>query len=44
MRHTRKLLRSQNLSFILGNDRQDKPINNAEFVGLNYIMKNEDYG
>jgi len=25
-------------------DRQDKPINNTEYMGLRYIIKNEYYG
>ena len=28
------------LSFNLGMDRQDKPINNTEYMGLKYIIKN----
>jgi len=32
------------LSFNLGMDRQDKPINNTEYMGLIYIIKNVDYG
>jgi len=32
------------LSFNLGMDRQDNSINNTEYMGLLYIIKNEDYG
>ena len=31
------------LSFNLGIGRQDKPINNIEYTGLRYIIKNESY-
>jgi hypothetical protein len=42
MWHTRKLFRSQN--FNLRMVRRDKPINNTDYVGLRYIIKNEDFG
>ena len=32
------------LTFNLGMLRQDKPINNTDYVGLRYIIKNEDVG
>jgi len=32
------------LSFNLGMDRQEKSINNTEYMGLRYIIKIEDYG
>ena len=31
------------LTFNLGMVRQDKPINNTHYVGLRYIIKNEDF-
>jgi len=31
------------LTFNLGMVRQDKPINNTDYVGLRYIIKNEDF-
>jgi hypothetical protein len=44
MQHTRKLFNHRILTFNLGMVRQDKPINNADYAGLRYIIKNEDYG
>lgn len=32
------------LTFNLGMGREDKPINNTEYVGIRYIIKKEDYG
>ena len=32
------------LTFNLGMVRQDKPINNTDYVGLRYIIKNDDFG
>jgi hypothetical protein len=32
------------LTFNLGMVRQDTPINNTDYVGLRYIIKNEDFG
>jgi hypothetical protein len=32
------------LTFNLGMVRQDKPIHNTDYVGIRYIIKNEDFG
>jgi hypothetical protein len=32
------------LTFNLGMVRQDKPINNTDYVGIRYVINNEDFG